>query len=579
MYLASSNSGKAAEYYERANALDKGNVEGQVRLAQVQMASGEDTARALKSLETIALANPSMQAADMALISAHLQRHETDKALAAADAFAKKQPTNALPLNIKGVIYSSQRDVKSARAAFEEALKVDPNYMDSAQNLARLDLMQRDFDGARKRYEQILAKDPTTSRRCLALAALLSATNAPPADVKAAIDRAITANPTSVRAQLSLVAFFNQQRDAKAALAAARAAESAFPGNAQVLEALGMAQQAAGDNNQALETLTKAAKLEPQNPVPLLRLAAVQATLKDFDGAIGTLHRAIALQPDQIATWSLLSGVYAASGRLEAGLADGRKLQKEFPRRAVGFAVEGDLLNAQKKFADAATAYQNGLAREPIPVLSLRLYMTLQAAGKPEQANAMAQRWQKDHPKDVLLRNFQGQQNVRANDFRAAARQFQAVLDVDPENAVALNNLAWVLNELGDPKALLYAEHASALAPFAPSVMDTHGLDPRPARRCSRRDSHCCAGRTPRAAGPRHPAPPCQGAAEDWRQGSCEDRTREARCTDQPVAGARRGTTPAEEGSMSLQTISQPVSCAERASCPIHALDTRIVES
>ncbi len=331
VYLASNNPAKAAEFYERANALDKGNVEGQVRLAQVQMAAGEDTARALKSLETIALANPSMQAADMALISAHLQRHEIDKALAAADAFAKKQPTNPLPLNIKGVIYSSQRDFKSARAAFEEALKVDPKFMDAVQNLARLDLMQRDFDGARKRYEQILAKDPRNEQALLALAGLLSATNAPPADVKAAIDRAISANPTSVRAQMALIAFLNQQRDAKGALAAAQAAATAFPGNAQVLEALGLAQQAAGDNNQALDTLTKAAKLEPQNPVPLLRLAAIQAAQKDFDGAIDTLHRAIALQPDQIAAWSLLGGVYAASGRFEAGLADARKLQKEFP--------------------------------------------------------------------------------------------------------------------------------------------------------------------------------------------------------------------------------------------------------
>jgi Flp pilus assembly protein TadD len=141
----------------------------------------------------------------------------------------------------------------------------------------------------------------------------------------------------------------------------------------------------------------------------------------------------------------------------------------------VGFAVEGDLLNAQKKFADAAAAYQNALAREPIPLVSLRLYMTLQAAGRQDQANAMAQRWVKDHPTDVLLRNYQGQQYIAAKDYRAAVRQFQAVLEVEPENPVALNNLAWALGELGDPKALQYAERASALAPFTPSVMDTHG--------------------------------------------------------------------------------------------------------
>ena len=439
------------------------------------MAAGEDTARALKSLETIALANPSMQAADMALISAHLQRHEMDKAIAATDAFAKKQPTNPLPLNIKGVIYTSQRDFKSAREAFEEALKVDPKYTDSAQNLARLDLMQRDFDGARKRYEQILVNDPRNEQALLALAGLLAATNAPPADVKAAIERAIAANPTSVRAQQALIAFLTQQGDTKGALAAARAAVSAFPGNEQILETLAVAQQTAGENNQAFETLTQATKLAPQNPIPLLRLAALQASLKDYDGAITSLHKAIALQPDQIAAWSLMANVYVVSARVEAGLADARKLQKEYPTRAVGFDVEGEMLASQKKFADAATAFQNGLTREPIPLLSLRVYTALQAAGRQDQATAMAQRWQKEHPNDVLLRNYQGQQFVVAKDYRAAARQFRSVLDVEPDNTVALNNIAWSLSELGDPAALEYAEHASALAPLQPSVMDTHG--------------------------------------------------------------------------------------------------------
>jgi putative PEP-CTERM system TPR-repeat lipoprotein len=476
MYLASNNPAKAAEFYERANALDKNNVGGRVRLAQAQLATGGDTARALKDLEAIAAANPSAQEADLALISAHLQRRETDKALAAAEAFAKKQPGNPLAFNVEGVIYSSKRDLKAARAAFDQALKIDPKYIAAAQNLARLDLMERDFDGARKRYEQILVQDPRNEQASLALAGILAATNAPPADVKAAIDRAIAADPNSIRAHQALIAYFTQQHDVKSALTAARAAESAFPGNPQLLEALGTAQQAAGENNQALETLTRAAKSQPQNALPLYRLAGVQATTKDYDGAIATLHKAIRVQPEQGAeAWTALASVFIAAGRVEDGIADSRKLQKEFPARAVGFAVEGEMLVRQKKFAEAATAFRDGLAREPIPLLSLRLYMALQAAGKQDQATAFALRWQKEHPKDVVLRNFQGQQSLVNKDYRTAAQHFKAVLDVEPDNTVALNNLAWLLNELGDPKALEYAEHASALAPFAPSVMDTHG--------------------------------------------------------------------------------------------------------
>jgi Tfp pilus assembly protein PilF len=40
---------------------------------------------------------------------------------------------------------------------------------------------------------------------------------------------------------------------------------------------------------------------------------------------------------------------------------------------------------------------------------------------------------------------------------------------------VVLNNLAWALSELNDPKAIEYARHAYALAPESASVADTYG--------------------------------------------------------------------------------------------------------
>ena len=117
---------------------------------------------------------------------------------------------------------------------------------------------------------------------------------------------------------------------------------------------LGAAQQNAGENNQALESFSRAAKLLPQSTGPLLRLAGVQAALKDYDGAIKTLHQAIALQPDLTPAWLVLSSVYVTSDRVGDGIADARKLQKAYPTRAVGFALEGQMLLSQKKPAEAS---------------------------------------------------------------------------------------------------------------------------------------------------------------------------------------------------------------------------------
>jgi predicted Zn-dependent protease len=52
---------------------------------------------------------------------------------------------------------------------------------------------------------------------------------------------------------------------------------------------------------------------------------------------------------------------------------------------------------------------------------------------------------------------------------------YQAVVALQPDNIVALNNLAWSAGQLGDPKAIGYAESAVRLAPDNAAVLDTLG--------------------------------------------------------------------------------------------------------
>ena len=87
----------------------------------------------------------------------------------------------------------------------------------------------------------------------------------------------------------------------------------------------------------------------------------------------------------------------------------------------------------------------------------------------------MADKWFKDHPKDVTLRAFIAQQSLAKKDYATSVRQYEAALEIEPNNALFLNNIAWMLNELGDPRAQKYAERAYALAPTNASVLDTLG--------------------------------------------------------------------------------------------------------
>lgn len=471
--LAAGDAPKAAQYYERANGLDKGNMASQIRLAQVKYAAGEP-GEAFKELESLSGADQSQYQADLALIAAYLRRGDFIKALGAVATLEKKQPNNPLTYNVKGATYAGMHDNKSARLSFEKALEVQPGYFAAARNLALLDVQEQKPDDARKRYEALLAKDPKNEQVLLGLAEVLVMSGRGSDEVKAALERAIAAVPKSTRPRLALVNYYENLRDPKAALEAATAARAAFPDDMQVLEALGIAQRAAGQTAEAMATFKRMVGLQPHNATALMRLADAQAAQKDFDGAVATLRQAIAAEPEQSRTLVALAKTLVIAGRPDDAIAEARKLQRERPNRALGYALEGEVQAAEGKWPEAAASYRAGIAREPLPMLAVRRYEALQKTA-PADATAFVAQWTKEHPKDITLDSYLGQQSLARKDYRSAITHYQAALKIEPENALILNNLAWVLAETGDPKAREYAATAYRQAPFNPNVMDTLG--------------------------------------------------------------------------------------------------------
>jgi putative PEP-CTERM system TPR-repeat lipoprotein len=475
VYLASSNLPKAVEYFAKANQVDAGSVPGQIRLAQARLASG-DAAQAIKDLESLAASDPTGSSEPaLALIGAYMQRREFDKALDAVAAIEKKQPKSPMVHNVKGVVYMASGDAKEARASFEKALELDAEFGLATFNLARLDIVERNAEGARARYQKLLAKNPSDEQALLALAELLVATRASQDEARATIERAIAASPTSVRARIALVSYYGHRKEWDAAVGAAQKAQVAVPDNAQIVEALGAMQFAAGQTNQAIESFRRAAQMQPDDPAPLIRLAELQTKIKDYDAAIDSLRNAVELQPELTGLWLALCDAYVTANRAQAGIDYGRRQQKLQPDRAVGYAIEAELLARQQKWPESAGIYRLVLARQPAPYAITRLHGVLSAANKASEANAVVQQWLKDHPSDVAVRSYLAEQRMANKDFRAAATYLLAALREDPHNALVLNNLGWTLNELHDPKALDYAARAYAQAPDNAETADTYG--------------------------------------------------------------------------------------------------------
>ncbi len=444
-------------------------------LGQIALAKG-DADTGIRELEAALAFDGAPMQADMALIMGHAKKNDLTRALQAANAFAKKYPTNPLSQQLLGAVHVARNDPAAARAAFTKALELSPTYLPAVINLAQLDIADKKPADARKRLEAIVAKDPKNEQALLAQADVMSRTGAPPADIVATLQRAIGANPQSVPARLALISFHLHTKNSAAALSSAQAAAAALRNEPRILGALAQAHEAAGETNQAIETLNRWATLEPASATPLVRLAAMSAKRKDYPKAIDLLRKAQKLAPDDLGIARDLVVGYVLAGKPDEAIKEAKSLQSTRPKSGVGFALEGDVHTATQNWALAERAYRDALKIEPTSEgLALKLHSTLNRTGKAAEADALAKKWLAEHPKDTSFRVYLAERALGDKNFRSAVALYQAVIALQPDNVVALNNLAWSAGQLGDPKAIGYAERAVRLAPESAAALDTLG--------------------------------------------------------------------------------------------------------
>jgi predicted Zn-dependent protease len=153
-----------------------------------------------------------------------------------------------------------------------------------------------------------------------------------------------------------------------------------------------------------------------------------------------------------------------------------REQQKRKPNEAAGYRMEGEIEVVLRHWEAAATAFRAALQRERDGSTAVKLHAALSGAGKMVEADRMAADWTKENPKDAAFLFYQGDVAMTRNDYGAAETHYRAVLQLQPNNALALNNVAWILARQGKPGGIALAEKANSLLPDRAPLLDTLAL-------------------------------------------------------------------------------------------------------
>ena len=471
-HLQNGDAKASEELYARAMKAKPDDAKIRTARAMGQIRQGKGSDAALEELESVAGSDPGI-VANMALISAHLRRNELDQALKAIDALEKKQADKPVAANLRGRVQVLRNDKAAARVSFERALAIDKRYYPAVASLAALDLVEKKPADSRKRFDDFLKDDPKHIGALMGLANLLARTGAPKQEIGEALARAVKAEPIQPGPRLRLIEHHLNTGDAKAALAVAQDGLAAQPQQGELMQALGRVQIAQGELQQAITTLNKLVGLRPDAPNAHLALGEAYLQKKEYADAEKSFRKALALRHDLLPAQRALVATAVADRRHADALAIAREVQKQRPSDGIGQMLEGDIEGHRKNVDAAINAYRASLQKTPASEVAIRLHNLMVSNGKAADADRFAAGWEKDKPTDAVFRFHRADVALYQRDLPLAETRYRAVLALQPSNALALNNVAWLMVQQSKPGATELALKAVELLPNQPAMLDT----------------------------------------------------------------------------------------------------------
>jgi putative PEP-CTERM system TPR-repeat lipoprotein len=471
-YLMAGQNEEAMEVLQRAAALAPNDAGILMRLAAARMTLG-DSVQATGELEHALQLAPTQAGAAEALVIAAISSGAIDKAALALDQLRKVQGDSETVGNLAALIQMAQLDLNGAQATLEGVIKHYPDAIQPRVNLAKVLVLQDKPADAEKVLTEILARQPANSAALNNMVSLLLG-DGQVARAVSLIEAAHTASPKDIGVMVGLANLYVRTGNAGKALDLLNQGLKAQQGNATLLTAKAQTQQALGQAADARATYRQILAMNPTDVTTRRTLAGLLAANKDLDAAKAVLADGLRRQPGNSELMEAYVTTLLRAGGIDAALAGADQLAQNAANLPGARLLRGDVYLAAGRYGDAATAYAAELQANPATTTLLRLASALNADGRTEQASQVLRDWLVNNPSDVGAADALASLDIAAHRFFDAEAHLQIVLDRQPTNAAALNDLAWVYQQRADARAQPTAQKAYLISP-TPQAADTLG--------------------------------------------------------------------------------------------------------
>jgi tetratricopeptide (TPR) repeat protein len=409
-----------------------------------------------------------------ALYLFHVGRHA--EAIAEFQRLAKDDPADRNMRSALVQAYLAENRAAEAEKVLGDALRKNSKDVDALLQRSRIYVASGKYTEAQADLTQVLGTRRDSAEAHYLLSKVHQA-RGDAANRQQELTEALRVNLAYLPARLELAEVLIATNAAKSALSLLNETPESQKKSVQVAIQRNWALLAAGDTAE-LRTEIDRVLAVARVPDVLLQDAALKLNQKDFIGARAPLEEVLKRNPGELRALGLLVRSYAGQKQPAAGLQKVKEYAAQVPKSApvqvfLGRVLlsSGDAAGARKAF-EAAKAAAAGYFPADLALAQLDI-----AEGKDDTArkslSALIDRKTGRIEAHLLLASLDSKTGNQA----AAIEHYRRVLEIDPRNAVTLNNLAYLLAEnMSQPdEALKYAEQAKEIAPASSEVDDTLG--------------------------------------------------------------------------------------------------------
>lgn len=472
-HIANGDNERGSLYLARARLLAAESPILVMQQALAEPARGNAGA-GVAELETLldSAVDPATPRAVLADVQLRLGDHEA--ALVSARALLDLRPDDPAVHNLAGLAEARAGRIDAAEAAFDAALALDPTFALALANRAALALQRNETAEARAGFEAALRADPGFTPAAIALVGIAEQSGRD-ADAERLLEAAVRDSPRASlpRWLLALRTLRAGQRDVALKWADEAWALDTDAPRAQLL--YGYFELRGGREEAAFERLREVHERGASPTSTLLLAEAAHATAR-YPLALQLFDEVLERTPDlPAAQWGAFSSALAAGNRDRAAELVQTMRAGEQTDDAQAALAEGLLARSQGDFPGAAAAFGRAHEMQPTRRSLLLLSAALRDSGERAAARRELGDWLQRQPADAEAALALADLELEDGALDAARLRYEALLEFVPDNPSALNNLAWLYEQAGDPRALEVAERAHRLSPRSPEMADTLG--------------------------------------------------------------------------------------------------------